>query len=522
MRLLVPEAGDDFYTLGPEVCAFIETYLVHGPGDMLGESVRLTTEEYRFICRAYEVYGPGHPEEGRRKFKRAVLSRRKGVGKTELAAWLAICELDPTCPVRFDHWDGEVPVGRAVRDPYVPMVATTEEQTEDLAYAAAYEILSRSKIADTYDIGLQRIVPKDAPGKLVALASAPAARDGARTTFQHFDETHAFDSEKLRRTHATMLRNIPKRRGADPWSLETTTMYGPGEDSIAERTHIYAQAVARGTVEDPRLLFDHRQADEGWDIDDPEQLEAAIEQASGDALAWADVPSITAMFLDPTADENMLRRYWLNQPRRSSEHWPPAAVWSERVNAERKVADGSRIVLGFDGSYARDSTALIGCTVEETPHVFVLQVWERPPGNPQWRTPRNEVDDAIRSAMDTYDVVELAPDPPGWHRELEDWEATYGEVVVRFETNQPSRMGPACDSFFQACKDGELTHDGHEVIGRHLENAVPVLRRGYTVITKESADSPNKIDAAVAAVVAHHRAVWHMTEGDKEPGFAWV
>jgi len=37
MRLLVPEAGDDFYTLGPEVCAFIETYLVHGPGDMLGE-----------------------------------------------------------------------------------------------------------------------------------------------------------------------------------------------------------------------------------------------------------------------------------------------------------------------------------------------------------------------------------------------------------------------------------------------------------------------------------------------------
>jgi phage terminase large subunit-like protein len=516
----VPPAGEDFTTIGPEVCLWIMENLCHGPGDLLGEPVELTPEELRFICRAYEVFPKGHEQAGRRRFKRAVLSRRKGVGKTEIAAWLAIAELDPECPVRFDGWRGNEPVGRPVRDPYIPMVAVTEEQTEDLAYAAAREILSRSKVVDRYDIGIERITPANAPGKIVALASAPSARDGARTTFQHFDETHLFETDKLLKAHATMQRNIPKRKAADAWSLETTTMYAPGMGSVAESAHVYAQAVARGAVDDPRLLFDHRQADEAFDITDPDQLEQAIVQASGDAIEWADVPGITAMFLDPTSDENALRRYWLNQPRRSSEHWPPAAVWPERA-ATRSVEPGARVVLAFDGSYSRDSTALIGCTVEQIPHVFVVNVWERT-DRPGWRVPRSDVEEAIRNAMELYEVAELAADPPGWHRELEDWETEYGEVVVRFETKQPARMGPACDSFEQAVKDGEVTHDGAEVIARHLSNAVPVERRGYTVITKDGADSPHKIDAAVAAIVAHARATWHFNEGELEPLIAWA
>ena len=521
MRLTVPAYEETFPSLGPEVAQWIETYLVHGPGDMLGDRATLTPEEYRFIIRAYEVYPKGHEEEGRRRFKRAVLSRRKGVGKTEVAAWLALAELDAECPVRFDGWNGSDPVGRLVRDPYIPMVAVTEEQTEDLAYRAAYEILRHSELEGRYDIGLERIVPVQGSGKLVALASAPSARDGARTTFQHFDETHQFTTAKLKQTHATMLRNIPKRKAADPWSLETTTMFGPGEESVAEATYTYAQAIERGKIPDARLLFDHRQAEERWQIEDPEQLEAAIREASGDAIEWADLPSIVAMFADPMADMNLLRRYWLNQPRRTAEHWPPAAVWADLAK-RRKVKPDTPVVVAFDGAYARDSTALIGCTVEAVPHVFVVAVWERTPGVQAWRTPRTEVEEAIRGAMDTYQVLELAADPPGWHRELEDWEATYGEAVVRFDTNQPSRMGPACDSFYQACKDREITHDGNEIIGRHLANAVPVLRRGYTVITKEAVDSPRKIDAAVAAIVAHDRAVWHATEGELEPMMAWV
>jgi len=87
-------------TLGEGVCEFIESRLVHGPGDVLGQPVTLTDEERILIFRAYEVFPHGHARAGRRRFKRVVYSRRKGARKTELAAWLAIVEMDPAGPVR--------------------------------------------------------------------------------------------------------------------------------------------------------------------------------------------------------------------------------------------------------------------------------------------------------------------------------------------------------------------------------------------------------------------------------------
>lgn len=528
-RLIVPPVDEILWpTLGPEVCDWIEANLVHGPGDVLGAQVTLTEEEQLAIYRLYEVYPRGHLLAGRRRFKTGVYSRRKGARKTELAAWVAITESHPEAPVRADGFrevDGEwVPVGRGVTDPYIPMLATTEEQTEDLAYAAVYAILTQDTcpLVDEYDVTLERVAHKTG-GKMVALAGSPSARDGARTTFQHFDEPHLYTSLRLKRAYATMQRNIPKRKLADPWSLLTTTMFGPGEDSVAEDVYEHALAVERGTIKDSTTYFDHRQASEDLDIRKKRERRKAITEASGDAIAWADVNSIDTAGVEAirSGTENEWCRYWLNQPKRSSEKWHPVVdLWRSRKTSSYPLGDPdhanwpaplTEVVLAFDGSYSRDSTALVGATVDEVPYVFEVKVWERPANRPKWRTPRTDVDDEVDQAMAHWTVLELAPDPPGWHREVEDWEQAYGETVVRFETNQPSRMGPACDDFEQAVADGELTHDGSPTIARHLDNAVPVKRRGYTVITKETPDSPHKIDAAVGAIVAHHRARWHWT-----------
>jgi phage terminase large subunit-like protein len=134
-------------------------------------------------------------------------------------------------------------------------VAYTEEQSEDLAYGALRVILELSDVAEDFDIGLERILRKGGDGKAVALATAPDARDGARTTFQHFDETHRFTLPRLVQAHRAMLANIPKRRLADAWSLETTTAPEPGTGSVAEATMNYAKAVAVGTITDSRLFF---------------------------------------------------------------------------------------------------------------------------------------------------------------------------------------------------------------------------------------------------------------------------
>jgi phage terminase large subunit-like protein len=513
-RLIVPPLDPlPWPTLGGQVCDWIEAHLVHGPGDVLGEPATILDEIRLFLYRAYEVYPRGHELEGRRRFKRAALSRRKGFAKTEIAAWVAIAELDPTAPVRFDGWDAQgEPVGRPVRDPYIPMVAYTEEQTADLAYAAVYEILAHSPLADSYDIGLERITHATAPGKLVALASAPSARDGARTTFQHFDETHRFTSQRLKEAHATMLRNVPKRKAADPWTLETTTMYLPGENSVAEGTHRHALAIVAEDTADPRLLFDHRQASEGHDLSRPRSLRVAITEASGDAIDYTDVEAVAAQFHDPQADLADLCRYWLNQLVKGVRRWLAPDAWERLADPSRVVEADTEIVLGFDGSYARDSTALIGATVEERPHIFVIGLWEKPlRASDGWRVSALDVESAVAEAMETWKVVELAPDPPGWVHQLEEWEATYGDVVVRFETKQPSRMGPAVDAAEQAIRDGTLSHDGNPRLAVHVANCVPVQRAGYTVVTKAATDSPDKIDAAVGFIVAHHRASWWAT-----------
>jgi phage terminase large subunit-like protein len=521
-RLLLPPLDlEPWPTLGGELCDWIEEFLVHGPGDVRGQPVRLTEEVRLFIYRAYEVYPHGHRLAGRRRFKRGVLSRRKGTAKTEIAAFLAIAEMDPTAPVRCDgfrkHAGEWLPVGRSVADPYIPMVATTEEQSDDLAYGAAKAILENCDLGNSYYVGEERIMHRDVPGEMKALASAPSARDGARTTFQHFDETHLFVSERLKASHATMLRNIPKRREADAWSLETSTMYAPGEESVAESSHLYAEEIKAGKIDDPRLLFDHRQAAETHDLETKRGLLAAIVEASGDAIAFADVDAIAAQYREAAANrdegaKNRFRRYWLNQRRSLVTRAFPPDLWASRARDGVDVG-GERIVLAFDGSYSRDSTALVGCTVAEKPHIFVVEAWERPPGNPTWRTPRNDVIDQIDDTMGDFDVAELAPDPPGWHREVEDLEAAYGEVVVRFETSQTTRMGPACDEFMQALRDGAFSHDGDERLARHISHCIARKRGRWVIVDKEHPDSPLKIDLAVGAIIAYHRARWHHLNG---------
>lgn len=521
-RLLLPAMdATPWPTLGFEVGKWIQRHLVHGPGDVRGRPVRLTDEEWLFLARAYEVHPRGHELEGRRRFKRCVYSRRKGVRKTELLAWIAVAEMDPDAPVRCRDWLEDngawVPVGGPVVDPYIPLIATTEEQSGDLAYGAVKAILENCELGNRYVIGEERILHRDAPGELKALAGAPSARDGARTSFQGMDETHLYVSERLRRAHAMMLQNVPKRRDADPWTLETSTMYAPAEESVAEASHLFALEILAGRVEDPRLLFDHRQASEAHDLDTRKGLVAAIVEASGDAIEWADVDAIAGQYLEAKAkrDEvamNRFRRFWLNQRRSLAGRAFPVDLWADRAAKPKRTIErgaGVEVVLALDGSYSRDSTALVGCTVEERPHVFVVGAWERPPGKPRWRTPRNEVLDQVEAAMADFQVVELAPDPPGWHREVEDLEATYGDVVVRFETNQPARMGPACDEFDQALRDGALTHDGDLRLARHIANCAQVRRGRWTLVTKEHPDSPMRIDLAVGAIIAFTRASWH-------------
>ncbi len=510
-------------TLGPQVCAFIETYLVFGPGDLRGEPAVLDAEKRGLIYRMYEVYPQGHPQAGRRRFKRCAISLRKGTAKTELAAWLAAVELHPEGPVRCDGWDADgQPVGVGVTDPYIPMVAYTEEQSDELAYGALRWILLYSPLVDDFDVGVERIMRIGGDGKAVSLATAPDARDGARTTFQIFDETHRLNAPRVKAAHRTMLANIPKRRLADAWSLEITTAPAPGEGSVAEDTMDYARQVADGKIEDARLFFFHRQASDSHDLTTPEGVRAAVIEASGPAAAWSDIDGIVEQWKDPTADKTYLERVWLNRLVRASERAFDVEQWKTLADPEYRPARGAQITLGFDGSRWHDATALVATEIV-TGFQWLCGLWEQPAelDLAQWEVDVADVDGVMAELMDTYQVWRVYADPPYWETLVADWAGRYGkERVLEWWTNRPKQMAYAIKQFNTAVTSGDLLHDGNTHYQRHVGNAVRrVLRlrdedeQPLWTIYKERSDSPHKIDAAMAGILSWEARTDALTAG---------
>ena len=325
MELIVPpDTEDPFPTLGDQIVAFLRERAVHGPGDLKGQPLQFDEDWEYWFWRAYEVWPRGHPRAGRRRFKRCIASVRKGAAKTEQMALVAFAELHPESPVRFNGFnrDGTLKQGRPVVDPFMPLLANTEKQVSDLAYGALKVICEECPDADWFDATLDRIIRIGANGRgdgtCKPVATAPDSNDGGRTTWQGFDETHRLWLPNHKEAIQTMESNLGKRFAQDPWSMSTTTAGEPGKQSQAEDDHFEAEAMSRGEVERPSLFYFHRQASDGWDMDQFEQRVEAIREASGPELSErTDLEEIASRWDRPKADKTYLERVWTNR-------WTPA------------------------------------------------------------------------------------------------------------------------------------------------------------------------------------------------------
>ncbi len=520
--LMVPSDAKPWPTLGPLVCQFIEENLVFGPGDLRGQPAVLDDEKRALIWRIYEVYPKGHTLAGRRRFKRVGLSLAKGLAKTELAAWIAACELHHEAPVRCVGFDRRGnPLGGPVIDPYIPMVAYTEEQSDELAYGALKAILEESSLRDDFDIGLDRIMRRRGDGKAISLSSSPSARDGARTTFQLADETHWWTLPRLVKAHQAMMANLPKRKLADAWALEVTTAPEPGTGSVAEATMDYAKAIEEGRVKDSRLFYFHRQASDDHDLETEEGARAAVIEASGPAAAWRDIDAIVELWRDPTTDRSYWERVWCNRLVKSSNKAFDTERWKQLAAGVSPVKKGDLITLGFDGAQFRDSTGLVATHIE-TGYQWVLGLWECPYGQAEkWQVPVSEVDAAVAAAFEEYTVWRMYADPPYWQPWVAKWAGKYGDdKVIEWWTNRRKSMSYALEGYDSAIAGGDISHDGSSSLIRHIGNAyrhdLPQKDeegKALWLIKKERHDSPHKIDLAMASVLSWEARTDAITAG---------
>jgi len=520
--LMVPLDEKPWPTLGPLVCDFIEENLVFGPGDLRGQPAVIDAEKRALIWRMYEVYPKGHMLAGRRRFKRVGLSLAKGLAKTELAAWIAACELHPRAPVRCIGFDRRGnPIGGPVIDPYIPLVAYTEEQSDELAYGALKTILEESPVRDDFDIGIERIMRRNGAGKAVSLSSSPSARDGARTTFQLADETHWWTSAKLIKAHQTMMANLPKRKLADAWALEVTTAPEPGTGSVAEATMDYAKHIKEGRVKDSRLFYFHRQASDENELETEDDVRAAVIEASGAAAAWRDIDAIVELWRDPTTDRTYWERVWCNRLVKSSLKAFNVERWKALATNENPVQEGDLITLGFDGAQFHDSTGLVATHIE-TGYQWVLGAWERPFGIEDWQVPVEEVDDAVHAAFQRYNVWRMYADPPYWQSWIAKWAGEFGESrVIEWWTNRRKAMSYALEGFDTAITSGDISHNGNDVLTRHIGNSYrhdlpqkdEETGKPLWLIRKERKDSPYKIDLAMSSILSWEARIDAITAG---------
>ena len=194
--------------------------------------------------------------------------------------------------------------------------------------------------------------------------------------------------------------------------------------------------------------------------------------------------------------------------------WLPHGEWDALPTAE-PVGDDVQVVLGFDGSFNNDTTAIVGVSVEEERRVWLVEIWEKQPGDrDDWRVDIGAVEARILDVCSKLDVVEVACDPFRWARSMEAL-AEAGVPIVEYPSSSPARMVPATAKFYDAVTAGLLSHDHNPTLARHLDNCVIKVDQKGPRVVKEHRGSPRKIDAAVAALIAFDRAT-HRREAEPE------
>jgi hypothetical protein len=544
------------------VLAWIEWFCCHGPGDVQGvplhsrhggEFLPLDDEWAGLVLDCY-----AHNEAGRRLYNTVVISRGKGRAKSELAGFISLAE--SFAPVRFAGWarggeryrwrdfvyeyePGEA-MGRPITYPFIRCLATEESQAgntyDNINYNLEHGPLSEGLPSGT--AGLTRVfLPQG--GEVRPSTAASASRDGGKESLAVFDEPHLYVQPELRQMYRTVDRNLRKRKAAAPWALLTTTMYQPGEDSVAERLHQRARMIAEGKVRERRLLFDHREAPAEVDMADMDAMVAALREVYGPFADALDLEGIVeSEFWNIEKDPEESRRYFFNQPTGARDAWTTHPEWEACAQPDIAVGLDEPITMFFDGSKSDDATGLVGCRVSDG-HLFVLGCWERPPGKDGdgWVVDRGDVDRVVRKTFEERQVLAFWGDVAEFESYIDAWALEFGERLLIPATVGRSAHQVAWDmrghvrDFTEGCeraevdiKERELTHDGDPRLRRHVLNARRRPNRYGVSISKENRESPHKIDLAVCAIgarIARRMLLaspaytkWRTGAGKKRPG----
>lgn len=494
---LVTPAKLQFGSRGADAIDFINTFVTLTKDSIAGgagQPIKLRAWQERLLEETLEL-----DENGLFRKRTALWGMARKNGKSALVTGLGLWFL-----INGDE-GGEV------------YSCAAEKEQARITFGDARKIIEREpELAAMCNI-YRDVIEVPSTGSIWRVLSAEAySKEGLNSSVTIMDECHALPNREL---WDVMQLSMASRR--QPIMLATTTCGvksdSTGQDSTAYQLYQYGQKVARGEIVDPTFYMAWWEAP--LDADHKEESTwIAANPGYGDLNSKDDFASMVKR-----TPESEFRTKRCNQWVSSQNAWLPSGLWETLADPDVVVDDLAEIVLGVDGSFSGDTTAIVGVTVpksaDDKPHVFLVKAWEKQPNDQDdWRVDTLDVEETIKGFCQSHpNVKEIAFDPFRWQRSMAVLQ-DIGLPVVEWPSTSARRMVPACAKVFDSVTEGTLTHDGDPLLARHLDNCVLKVDNLGPRIVKESRNSPRKIDGAVAFVIAYDRATSKL-ESDIVPEF---
>lgn len=530
---------DPLHTIGYLVTDWIEHHCRVPGGVYEGEP--LTFNGWQLYCTVnhYRIK-PGAKPDARRltdpfHYRRSVIVGPQKCGKSPWGAGMLLAEaVGPSlfagwavegdlyrcedhgcgCGWEYEYLPGEA-MGIPRRKSLIGLLAFAEDQTQNV-YEPLQTMIHSGPLGEFIKVG-EGFIRLPNRGMILPMSSAARSKLGKPLTGALGDESGLYTKEnRVLDTWQTIRRGVAGMQGR---TIELTNPWDPMENSAAQQAfesratdifRYYRQPPANlsyGNKRDRAKIHDYVYGDSPW-----------VNPRSIDAEASELVET------DPTQAE----RFFGNRLVQGLGAYLTDEQLTKVTSPETPPARGASVCVGFDGSTSGDWTSIRVETRDGLRFTPTYGVDNRPATwNPaEWsgRIPRGEVQAAVASIFERYEVLRMYCDPRDWHSEIDDWALEHGEkIVIPWPTNAISRMFPALNRYHTDILEGVTSHTEDTVYRTHALNARKISKPGDKYILGKPSEH-QKIDVLMADVLAHEAASDARAEGwqERKPNFIYT
>ena len=490
---------------------FIEN-LCHTKGKWAGKRFWLLPWQEQLIRDIFGIVKP----DGNRQFRTAFVEICKKVGKSELAAAVALYLL------YADNEPSAEVYGAAADRQQASIVFDVARQMVEMSPA----LLKRSKLMTA----TKRIVNYGNSGYYQVLSAEVGGKHGFSVSGLVFDEIHTQPNRQL---YDVLTKGSSDAR-QNPLHFIITTA-GTDRHSIAFELHTKALDILEGRRVDPTFypVVYGLKDDEDWED------EANWYKVNPSLGYTVDIERLRDAYREAKqnpADEVTFKWLRLNMWVSSTVAWIPDAIFMKGAEEiDMAALEGRDCYAGLDLSGTGDITALVLMfPPRDADEKYILlpffwvpeetipqrakaasvpyDIWERQgyllstEGNV---IHYDFIEQFINDLAEKYHIVEIAVDRWNATQMIQNLEGD-GFTMVPFGQGFASMSGPTKD-FYRLLMEGEIIHGGHPVLRWMAGNVVvDTDPAGNIKVTK--ARSKEKIDGIVAAIMALDRCIRNQVE----------